>query len=367
MTVCRPFRGIGREKNIGVGIDITDGCNMSCRHCYYHRQQVPLRHLPLEQLKKIISSAAEEFSELYLLGGEPTLHPELAQIVDYGLERMNMVMLVTNGLRLADEAFCTAIARPRFAISMHCRAIYSRHAALIDELQGYRGAFFSAQKAWRNIARHWRGRVHVQINLLKPLADNGCIMDVFKWARQNGYEPIVEMVKANDNFKRGSNLDLSPSEVRQIYQEMQDYDKAHYPERMPDIVMPPVYGQPCTLMESGVHITIDGQMILCVGNETVAYGNALTDSIAKIVDAPLRLAIQDYRNWIVGPCTQCPHFDVCHGGCRGNAKWETGCPRASNPYCWHHPKHLTLKDMVPNTCHGCILENHPGCGIKTRI
>jgi radical SAM protein with 4Fe4S-binding SPASM domain len=189
-------------------------------------------------------------------------------------------------------------------------------------------------------------------------------MDVFKWARERGYEPVIEMTKVSSNFERGNKLDLSPEEIRVVYQEMYDYDREKYPIKTPIVVVPPVYGHPCTLMETSLHITIDGRMILCVGNETISYGNIFTDGLEQALNSPLRRAIQDYRNWIVGPCRDCPYFDYCHGGCRGNAKEETGCPRASNPYCWHHPAGVTIKDMVPKTCKGCLLENNPGCSIK---
>jgi len=364
MSVCKSFREKSAEENIGIGLDITNGCNLGCVHCYYRKNPSALRFLSFEQFKTIVRMAEGRFSELYLLGGEPTLHPLLSKIVEFSLGKMNSIMLVTNGLRLTDKKYCQKIASPRFDISMHRRAIDNQARELVDRLSGRPGAFAKNQLAWENVELYWQGKICVQVNLLRPLVEAGHVMDVFKWAREKGYEPVIEMVKASSNFERNDKLDLSPEEVRAVYQRMYDYDRKNYPSKTPMVVVPPVYGHPCTLMETSLHIAIDGRIVLCVGNETISYGNVFEDGIEQALNSPLRLAIQDYRNWIVGPCRACPHFDYCHGGCRGNAKWETGCPRASNPYCWHHSPNLILKDMVPETCKGCLLEDNPGCSIK---
>jgi len=254
-----------------------------------------------DQFKRIVESAAGKFSELYLLGGEPTLHPHLAEIAEFGLERMSSVMLVTNGLRLADSVFCRRLVLPRFDISMHRRAVDNRGQNLVDKLSDRIGTFSRSQQAWENVEKYWQGRVCVQVNLLRPLVEAGHVMDVFKWARGKGYEPVIEMVKASNNFERGNDLDLTPEEVRGVYQAMRDYDDKYYPAKTPSVVVPPVYGHPCTLMETSLHITIDGRIILCVGNETISYGSIFEDGIERALSSPLRLAVQDYRNWIVGP------------------------------------------------------------------
>ena len=70
-----------RSKNIFFHILTT--CNLRCRHCYINKEQHGSRTLPLD----IVSTWLEAFTggnadaNLVLMGGEPTLHPELAEIV----------------------------------------------------------------------------------------------------------------------------------------------------------------------------------------------------------------------------------------------------------------------------------------------
>jgi radical SAM protein with 4Fe4S-binding SPASM domain len=85
-----------------VWFNLTDQCNLSCSFCY-----VPgigpsgKAHVPYELAVKVIEEAAEMgVVHLVLAGGEPTLHPELEQIVRFASAQGTLrVKLVTNGSR----------------------------------------------------------------------------------------------------------------------------------------------------------------------------------------------------------------------------------------------------------------------------
>ena len=66
-----------------VFFHITTHCNLNCRHCYINTHQHGRKTLPLNVVKnwlKLFSQRAR-YANLVLLGGEPTLHPDLADIV----------------------------------------------------------------------------------------------------------------------------------------------------------------------------------------------------------------------------------------------------------------------------------------------
>ncbi len=58
-------------------------CNLSCRHCYINPVQHGRRRLNLTTIRRWLSVLAERSpaANLVLLGGEPTLHPDLAAVV----------------------------------------------------------------------------------------------------------------------------------------------------------------------------------------------------------------------------------------------------------------------------------------------
>lgn len=90
---------------IGV-IEITDSCNLTCPMCY--AASTPgQKHKSLADVQLAIDRlvAAEGRAEVaQLSGGEPTIHPQFVEILDYALSKpIDYVMVNTNGLRLAND------------------------------------------------------------------------------------------------------------------------------------------------------------------------------------------------------------------------------------------------------------------------
>lgn len=80
----------GKRDLIGIGIDITQKCNRSCPICYV---QCDFKNMHFELFRKIVDEGAVlGFSELYLLGGEPTLHPEILEFIDYVKSKFRLVI-----------------------------------------------------------------------------------------------------------------------------------------------------------------------------------------------------------------------------------------------------------------------------------
>jgi MoaA/NifB/PqqE/SkfB family radical SAM enzyme len=58
-------------------------CNLHCRHCYINPEQHGRKRLPLDRIERWLAVFASHSpgANLVLLGGEPTLHPDLPQVV----------------------------------------------------------------------------------------------------------------------------------------------------------------------------------------------------------------------------------------------------------------------------------------------
>lgn len=353
-----------KGSNIGIGVDIINSCNIRCRHCYFEKGELEIKMMTLDQIRKIVEKSKGNLKEFYILGGEPTLHPDLEQIVRLAAKNMDLVVLVTNGLKLADEDFCQKISHPKVMLHMHRKTISEKRKNLVDDFSRRQGVFELNRKAWKNVEKYWEGKVNVQLNILRPFVDSDNVFEIFRWARDMDYNPVIELVKSGPEFKRGCKFDVTAEEAGETFRELQKIDNLRYPEKVAKFLTPPYYGNSCTLPETSIHILADGSVISCVSYKSIPLGNIFEDDIDTILNSEIRKAMKDYKNWIVGPCRECLYFDYCHGACRGEVFWTTGCPRASNLYCWNQKKGLKLQDMVPKSCEGCILENHSGCKIK---
>ena len=106
------------EQHTCVGlVEITSSCNLTCPMCYASSAPGG-KHLPLEECQRAIDRLVEvegRAEVCQLSGGEPTVHPQLEEIIDYALaQKIDYVMINTNGIRLGrDPQLVAKIARHR--------------------------------------------------------------------------------------------------------------------------------------------------------------------------------------------------------------------------------------------------------------
>jgi len=73
---------------------ITQQCNKHCSYCFANSSREDNKHMDFEFYKKVID---ESKSNIKLLGGEPTEHPDFFKFLEYGLIK-NHVTIVSNFL-----------------------------------------------------------------------------------------------------------------------------------------------------------------------------------------------------------------------------------------------------------------------------
>lgn len=363
-----PFRQDknSQEEIVGIGVDITERCNRRCPTCYV--VQSP-RDMTFNIFKRIVDQGKMTgFEEFYILGGEPTLHKELFRFIEYAKANFPTVYLVTNLDKLSDRDFCQAIADSGVLISGQKHIVgNSAQERKIERLLAGCNSVDMSQKAWENVTEIFLpDRVCVQCCITKPVVDSGTIYDVFRWARERGFDPVMEFTKEGDGFKRNSFLDVSSKKLFEVLLRLQRIDQEFFGLPGANILTPQAYGKTCHMVENSIHFLVDGSAVPCVGHHNLILGNIMENSLEEILDNPIRQAIKNPKTWIFGYCRdECKMFSECTGGCRGSAFDMTGCPRASFYYCPHIPRErFSLRDMCPPTCVGCILEDHPACGIK---
>jgi uncharacterized radical SAM superfamily Fe-S cluster-containing enzyme len=88
-------------------VEITDHCNLRCPTCYAASGPERLTHRPLAQVLAMLDAVVASEGQadvVQISGGEPTLHPQLFDILDAAKARpIRHLMLNTNGLRIAQE------------------------------------------------------------------------------------------------------------------------------------------------------------------------------------------------------------------------------------------------------------------------
>ena len=100
---------------VGTVIDLTNRCNLGCLWCNsrHFRSKEMLR---TEDVKKLVDKIADWgcLSVCYAGGGEPTLHPDFAEIVEYSAKQGLEVGISTNGTMLISEIVDSLVKYARF-------------------------------------------------------------------------------------------------------------------------------------------------------------------------------------------------------------------------------------------------------------
>ncbi len=102
MQLKNPVQAVARVLFFNAPVDaqliITRRCNLSCGYCSeYDNSSEPV---PLEELRRRIDALHRlRAANITLLGGEPLMHPQVAEIVEYAGRRSN-TSVVTNGFLL---------------------------------------------------------------------------------------------------------------------------------------------------------------------------------------------------------------------------------------------------------------------------
>jgi len=63
-------------------MELTDLCNFDCAHCYKDACNKKTNHVPVEKIKNVLDKLRGRTPILNLSGGEPTIHPQINQIID---------------------------------------------------------------------------------------------------------------------------------------------------------------------------------------------------------------------------------------------------------------------------------------------
>jgi hypothetical protein len=88
-------------------VEVTDRCNLTCPTCYAGSSPTYGRHRTLDEVKAMLDTIVTNEKEpdvVQISGGEPTIHPQFWEILDYAKSLpIRHLMLNTNGIKIAKD------------------------------------------------------------------------------------------------------------------------------------------------------------------------------------------------------------------------------------------------------------------------
>jgi radical SAM protein with 4Fe4S-binding SPASM domain len=340
------MEGINLKGPLTVGLDITNRCNLKCKHCYANA--IFDSKIPDFPMEKIISML-DELNELgtcliSLAGGEPLVRDDLFEITRAIKKRGMMLFLNSNGQLLTKECARNLKKNGVDHIEISIDGLENNH----DVIRG-QGSFKKAIEGFKNAKE---AGIDTGIMTVVSRQNIGDIDGLIKFSYELGSAGIgfirFKPVGRGENVK---NLELSPLErktlVERIYKQKIFYDSKkfnikvetplsilvaqNYPDFMKQhsYIKKAIRGCPSGIIS--MHINADGtvtscsQMPLIVGS---VYDSTLYDLWNKSALFK-KIRSRKYN----GKCGKCKHLNIC-GGCRTAAYLGCGDVMGGDPGCW---------------------------------
>ncbi|MBL7130738.1 MAG: radical SAM protein [Candidatus Omnitrophica bacterium] len=194
-------------------IQVIRTCNQECRFC----SNPPTgKIIPLKDAKKHIDSYIKKGYEAVLLtGGEPTLYPDLSDIIHYAQKRGIHCLIITNGQKIADMRYLGLLVDN--GLDHIIVSIYSYQNKIQSFLTKNKISLYNIKKALRN-AEKLKITVDIATVINKYNADH--LDKIVKWLVQrfpfikhfiwNNVDPLMNRTSKNpDTIPRLNDFELA--------------------------------------------------------------------------------------------------------------------------------------------------------------
>lgn len=382
VAVPSTFREQGKNSpRQTFGIEVVPGghCELQCEACYkrnkngrpIHQQPSASSNgeaaIPLAEIQSYIAQArAAGFQEVALLGGEPILHPDIFEIIRFVRREQGMApILCTNGMSFTDVRNARRLEDTRTTVVTHAYLPGAEHD--IDLYSGQQGYADMLRRAIENLRQIPGVTLVLEMPLTRLLLPHAFAF--FQYCREHGFTPFIEISRSRDNGEPTTSV--TPEEVAELFHRFCMYDEEHHPDLVDACPTPPAYGTKCTMSMTGVHVKNLGRgdyggLYSCCA-QGIRHGDLKTQPLAEILRSPTMELFVDQDRFIVGPCRDCDFYNVCKGGCRGEAYLKFGCPRASCPACYLIAPEARNdpRVMAPASCDDCPAEHCSSCSLPS--
>lgn len=303
-----------------ASLEITNSCNLRCRHCYGDYGNVEFKELSLDNARAIIDHFADiRLSILEITGGDPTVNHKCAQIIQYALEKgIPKIMFLTNGVTIEDRLFDLLVqnkSRVYVQIDLH---------SLNEEYYAWFTGFNKLNDVKKNIISLTKSGVNVRVCAIFTHGNVHELFEIAKWAHDNGaiyYAPsvVIDLGRANNEL-----LSFTEDADILMFDKLRKQVIETYPNFMQStedpIFMDSVHRNNCGAIRSEISIDVDGNIRFCnmsaSQNIHLDVGNVIKDSFEDIfnekkefLDSLLGIQPPDMNSEF---CRDCQNRFFCH-------------------------------------------------------
>ena len=322
---------IARRGLLSMEIELTLACNFRCPYCYAGTNPNQAS-LTLDEVQDVVRQAkALGAKRIILLGGEPTLYPELHEIINYIVGLGMEIEMFTNGSRITENEAQFLHSRD-VAVVLKLNTLNAELQNLLTGCERGHQLIHTALANLRRAGYPTEGkRLAISTIICKDNFDE--LPELWRWTRSQGMVPYFETITPQGNAKENDHsLNVANEQIGAMFQKLADIDRREFGRSWEP--QPPLVGNVCKRHQFSCVVTAIGSVQACVG-VTIPLGNIREQPLGTILaDSEVLENLRNYHNKIKEPCQSCPKAEGCYG-CRGAAYQLTGDYLAADPLCWH--------------------------------
>lgn len=301
-----------------MDLTLTFQCQNNCVHCYAGGPH-QTAELTTSQWKEVVKKLEEigVFIATFT-GGEPTLRPDLQELLRFAQDSGIVTGLVTNGRKLKDDEYVKSLESAGLDFAQV--TLESHKAAVHDRITGVKGSWKETVDGIKNAVKT---QIYVTTNTTLNKHNATEFLDTIDFLQELGVtafgcNSLIYSGKATELAEFAMPIDAL-SELLPKAKARADHNGLKFLWYTPT--------QYCRLdpvkMGLGVKSCTAALVNMCVGPNGDVYpcqsyfeslGNILKDDWKEIWKHPLAQQLRD-RGYAEQKCKDCPQLQVCGGGC----------------------------------------------------
>lgn len=300
-------------------LEITQGCNCKCVHCYegqIHNRTVS--QLSLDEWFNVINQLFENgFTRFVVIGGEPCVNKDVGDILQYVSQNGGDVTLFTNGT-IINEKLKNIIIHNNIKIKF---SIYGHNSCLHDSITKHPGSF---NLLMNNIKFFMENKVNVSASVILMKENEKYYKDIYNFLDLLQIKYKSDVIREVFGGSQSHHVPKNTELVRSFYKTLPRFPK----------ITKKKFDLACnynTCWYGKLVISEDGSVLPCVFERNSIIGNVKNQTIKEILNTSKLKKFWGYKIDNVEGCKECEFRYGCKD-CRPLAA-SCGNINAKNPRC----------------------------------
>ncbi len=307
---------------------LTYRCNLSCRFCYVGCRADGLpdgwdegRRLGLDGMRRALEIIRRDAlcPSVSLTGGEPTLFPELPEVVAHGKGLGLHVNLISNGLRLGDDLVGRLVDAGLDSAQL---SLEGADAPTHDTLVGRQGAF---GRLWAGLDRLREAGIRIHTNTTVSPGNLERLDAIVDQVAERGLDRLTMNLVIPCGVAAGAPEAMVPysrvaepmlaARARAEERGLRFIWYSPLPLCLVNTAAEGLGSPGCAAADGLLHVNPAGDVLPCSSfRHDEALGNLLTTPFDEIWQSPAARFFREKR-MLPAPCEGCEKAPICQGAC----------------------------------------------------